>query len=140
SWTSGPPPAAEAGEPTTSAHPAIAAGLDPGDTPRAQQSRHVLSHAASLDRLGEGLGVGRAVDEAMGRDLVEVARLGEIGEQPLLAALDHGGEAVEPLQERGAALEDADVVEGGVPARVARTHAGQRALEVLQVAPGVAVV
>src|SRR4030095_5221857 len=46
----------------------------------------------------------------------------------------------EALVEGGRAVEHADMVEGGVPARVDSTYVGERALEVLERRPGVAVV
>src|SRR4030095_15807595 len=46
----------------------------------------------------------------------------------------------EALVEGGRAVEHADMVEGGVPAGVDSTYVGERALEVLERRPGVAVV
>src|SRR3990172_13121981 len=79
------------------------AGLRLPYAPLAQQPREVLAHAAPLDGRREGDRIGLPVDEAMLRDLVERARrLGEEAEQPPLAIVDHGAEAVEPLAEGGA--------------------------------------
>ena len=57
-----------------------------------------------------------------------------------LAARDHRAEAVEVREEGAPTFEDADVVEGGIPARVDVADERERALEVLERRPGVAVV
>ena len=88
----------------------------------------MLLHAAPLDGVREGHRVAEAVDEPVRDDLVEAPRLCEEREQRRLAPCDDGREAVEPLDEGLAAVEHADVVEGGVPPRASmpRTMASVR--------------
>ena len=81
-----------------------------------------------------------AVDEAVGRHVVERARLGEVLEHRRVAAGDHGLEAVEQAHELVAALDDPLVVIGHVEAGVLVADLHQRRLEVLEIAPHVAVV
>ena len=66
----------------------------------------------------------------MGDDRVERARLVEKFDEALLAALDHRGEPVEPVEKRLAAVEHTDVMEGRVAARFELAHLAERALEV----------
>ncbi len=72
--------------------------------------------------------IARPVDEAVRRDLVQGVRRGEELEQAALARRDHPAEAREPLAERPLPVEDADVVEGGVPARLDTLHHRERTL------------
>src|SRR5512147_446411 len=82
----------------------------------------------------------RRVEEAMGDHVVERVRGGEKREHRLLALGDAGGEALE-LGEKLAALgEHADVMERYPGAGRQLAHARQRALEIVQAGPGVAVV
>src|SRR5262245_35357173 len=100
----------------------------------------MLAHAAALDVVGVRHLVAGAIDEAVRDDLVERPRRGQELEEARLARRDHGGEALEPREKLAPALDDADVVEGRVPARLERACERERALEVRERRPRVAVV
>ena len=95
---------------------------------------------APLDGVGERVLDVRPVDEAVRRHLVERVRLGEELEHRRVAAVDHRGEGVEQPQELVAALDHALVVERDVEVGVLVADLGEARLEVLEVAPHVAVV
>src|SRR5262249_62362353 len=96
--------------------------------------------ATALAGVGVRDGRLRAIYEGVMHALGKGPRLGEEGEQRLLAALDPGREAIEPGDERLAVLEGADVVERGVAAGGEPAHHLERALEVLERGPRVPVV
>ena len=116
------------------------AGLDLDGLAPLQHAPDVQLGGAPLDGVGERvLDVG-PVDEAVRRHLLERVRLGQELEHRRVAPGDDRGEAVEQPQELLAALDDALVVERHVPAGVLVADLGQARLEVLEVAPHVAVV
>ena len=75
----------------------------------------MLAHGAPLDVVCESYVVAGAVHEAVGNDLFDVVRLGEIVEQARLPVGNLGLEYIEAGKEGLPPLENTDVMEGRVP-------------------------
>ena len=94
--------------------------------PARSESLQVLRHAAALDGVGEGNRILRPVHEAVcRRSRRGCAARDRYSSSRALAVADHGGEALEPLEERVAPLDHADVVERGVGARAQPARVGR---------------
>jgi hypothetical protein len=109
------------------------------DGSRRDESRRVLLHAAPLDGIRERAPRRRDGRRTGAHDLVDAPRLCEEREQGRLAPCDDGREPVEPAT-KASRPSARRVVEGGVPPRGEAPDHGQRALEVVQRRPGVAIV
>ena len=120
--------------------PLEAARLDLGRLTTGEHPLHMQLGGAPFDRVGEDvLDVG-AVDEAVRSHVVDRVRLGEEVEHRLVPSIDDRAERVDHPDERLATLDHALVVERDVVVGLLVAHLGQARLEVVEIAPGVAVV
>lgn len=101
----------------------------------------MLLHASGLDRIGPGDRVCRPVHEPMPHDLRQAARaIPQEGEQACFPFVDAAGEVVETDTKLNGVAQDADMVEGRPMPGAQRSKHGERALEILEIRPGISVV
>jgi hypothetical protein len=100
----------------------------------------VKDGAPALNLIGKGRFDMGAVDKAPRRHFVEGARLAEELEHRLMPARNDGGKIIEKGKESGPAFDHALVVKGDVEIGILIADLSQAGLEILEVAPNVAVV
>ena len=114
--------------------------LDLGRLTTGEHPLHVQLGGAPLNRVGERVLDVRPVHEAVRRHLVQRVRFGEELEHRLVASVDDRPERIEEPEELRLPLDDPLVMERHVVIGFLVAHLGQTRLEVVEVAPDVAVV